>query len=177
MAPAWDERLARDALQVWPVPRRAVREVWDRAAEVAQRELFASPEHVVHGDPNPTTWLVAAGAEEAALVLVDWARVGRADPAVDVVMALPGLPTRGHVVEAVEQYLQSRPDLCHADGDAWARRVVLATLWPAVEFLATATRGALSAESAAGVAFLRESLLGWCDAEASCRSGREGHPG
>ena len=81
---AWDERLTRDALKAWPAPQRAaVRDRWDRAAEVVQRELFASPGHAIDGDPNPTNWLVAAEAEESALVLVDWA--SRAGP-----------PGRGH---------------------------------------------------------------------------------
>ncbi len=92
-------------------------------------------------------------------------------------IALPGLPTYERAAEAVQQYLQVRPDVCDADGDAWARRVMLAKLWSTVEFLAMAGRGARSVDAAPGVAFLRESLLGWYEAEVSYIGGRAWHAG
>ncbi len=74
---AWDDGLTRDALEVLAAPDRlAVRDGWGRAAEEAQRELFAPPGHAIHGDPNPTNWLLAADAEESPLVLVDWGDPG-----------------------------------------------------------------------------------------------------
>ncbi len=164
---AWDDGLTRDALEVLAAPDRlAVRDGWGRAAEEAQRELFAPPGHAIHGDPNPTNWLLAAGAEESPLVLVDWARSGRAHAAVDVAIALPGLPTHDRAAEAAQWYLHARPDLRERDGRAWTRWILLAKLWSVVEFLAMATRGALSQEARSAVAFLREDLPGWSNQQA-----------
>lgn len=163
---SWDEGLTRDALDGLPAPDRAVvRDRWGPAGEAAQRDLFAPPGQAIHGDPNPTNWLVAAAAEASPLVLVDWARAGRAHPAVDVAIALPGLPAYERAAEAAQQYLQGRPDLRDRDVHAWARRVLLAKLWSAVEFLAMATRGELSGDAGVGLAFLREHLPAWSQQE------------
>lgn len=159
---AWDEALTRAALDALTASERAgVRGGWGRAAVAAQRALFAPPGHAVHGDPNPTNWLVAADGPESPLVLVDWARPGRAHPAVDVAIALPGLPTYERAAEATQQYLAARPDFREPDGRAWTRWILLAKLWSAVEFLAMATRGELSQDARGAVAFLRENLPEW----------------
>ncbi len=159
---AWDDALTGDALAALPASgRAAVGEAWERGAEVAQRDLFAPPGEAIHGDPNPTNWLVAADGPESRLVLVDWARPGRAHPAIDVAIALPGLPTWERAGEAAEAYLAARPEVHRPDADAWTRRILLAKLWSAVEFLAMATRAELSPDADAALAFLREDLPEW----------------
>lgn len=159
---AWDDALTRAALDALTASERdAVRDDWGRAAEAARCELFAPPGHAIHGDPNPTNWLVGVDGPESSLVLLDWARPGRAHPAVDVAIALPGLPTDERASQAAQQYLRARQDLRKPDGAAWTRGILLAKLWSAVEFLAMATRGDLSQDAESGVAFLRADLPGW----------------
>jgi aminoglycoside phosphotransferase (APT) family kinase protein len=48
-----------------------------------------APVGVVSGDPNPLNWGLTATGE---LVLMDWERLGLGHPALDLAIALPGLP-------------------------------------------------------------------------------------
>lgn len=164
---AWDAALTRDALAACPADSRAaLGPAWQRAAAQAAPRLFGSDAPAIHGDPNPTNWVVAPAAEgqrtsEERLVLLDWSRAGRAHPAVDVAIALPGLPSPERAGRAAAAYLAARGEGGPGRAAEWAGLILMAKLWTAVEFLAMATRGELSADAAGGLAMLREDLPGW----------------
>ncbi len=166
---SWDAALTRDALAACPAGSRAdLRAQWqDLAAEAALR-LFGSEVSAIHGDPNPTNWVVAPPTDVPGagdrLVLLDWSRAGRAHPAVDVAIALPGLPSPERAARAAAAYLAARGDGGPGRAAEWAGLILKAKLWSAVEFLAMATRRELSADAASGLAMLRQSLPRWCAA-------------
>lgn len=116
-----------------------------------------SPVTWIHGDPNPTNWLLTHGGSVA---LTDWSRYGRAHPAVDIAIALPGLPYLEVLQHSAETYCILNGDLVGNPSDM-ARRVALAKLWSFLDFLLMAYRGELGSIAGPAVEMLRERLAQW----------------
>jgi aminoglycoside phosphotransferase (APT) family kinase protein len=114
------------------------------AAVLTQLQEEAAPylsgTSCLSGDPNPRNWVVR---DDGTLVLLDWERAGLGGPAVDVGIALPGLPDRAESAAASAAYLAaharrgSDPGL--EEGDL-ARRLLVVKAWTAVELLAEERR-------------------------------------
>ncbi len=51
-------------------------------------QLLFTPQCWISGDPNPTNWGVRS---DGTLVLYDWERFGKATPALDLAITVPGL--------------------------------------------------------------------------------------
>lgn len=111
----------------------------------------------VHGDPNPTNWLLN---HDGDLVLADWSRCGLAHPAVDVAIALPGMPSRDICRTAVERYLGPGAG-GEEDLDQWAEWVALAKLWSFLDFLLMGYRNQLTSAGAGGLSLLQAGLGDW----------------
>lgn len=117
--PSWDEdrhARARQRLRVSPAAT-ATLDVVRRAAQP-----LLAPRCVVSGDPNPLNWRLD---DDDRPVLLDWERLGSAHPAVDLAIALPGLPTYAEANGMVSAY-----------GDDAVRPVdlLIAKAWTLVEF-------------------------------------------
>ena len=120
-------------------------------------EMLFEPITWIHGDPNPTNWLLTPSG---ALALIDWSRYGRAHPAIDLAISMPGLPTMDLCVEQAQKYLRFNPELSlHAE--PLGRSIALGKLWTFIDFLAMAQRGELSGDGNQGVEMLSARLGPW----------------
>lgn len=95
--------------------------------------------HVLHGDPNPHNWRLD---DEGGLVLVDAERLTVGSPAIDVAIAIPGLPDVVAVRRALADYGASAPSV---------QDVLIAKVWTVVELAATAAPGSPAAELVLGL--------------------------
>lgn len=102
-APRWDESMTSRAVR-----RLDLDPVAEQALDVVRRatvHLF-DPVSVVSGDPNPLNWGLSA---EGELTLMDWERIGAGHPAVDLAIALPGLPTPDEAAAMIAAYRSIDP--------------------------------------------------------------------
>lgn len=120
-------------------------------------EQLFQPMAWIHGDPNPTNWLLTASGR---IALIDWSRYGRAHPAIDLAISMPGLPTSDLFMKQAQQYLQFNPDLS-PQAEPLGRIIALGKLWTCIDFMAMAKRGELSADGKKGVEMLTTGLGGW----------------
>lgn len=116
----------------------------------------------VHGDTNPTNWLVAS---DGTRVLTDWSRYGQAHPAMDVAIFLPALPTPSQIRDAAQRYarVQNSPgkkpkiqELC--------RNIAFAKLWSVIDFLGMVWRGEVTEATQPALIMLQASLEQWVPA-------------
>ncbi len=115
----------------------------------------------VHGDTNPTNWLVNANKTP---VLVDWSRYGQAHPAIDVAIFLPGLPTPRLINLAATRYVHMTSSPCIETQEEFAKHVALAKLWSVIDFLDMAWRHELSDAAQNAILMLQRSLSDWIEA-------------
>jgi hypothetical protein len=119
---------------------------------------YLSGTSCLSGDPNPRNWAVR---DDGTLVLLDWERAGFGGPAVDVAIALPGLPDRAESTAASAAYLAAQArrgsDPGLEEGDL-ARGLLVAKAWTAVELLAEERR---DPELGATQAWLADALPAW----------------
>ena len=120
-------------------------------------DILCKPITWIHGDPNPTNWLLTASGTPA---LIDWSRYGRAHPAIDLAISMPGLPPLDRCVEQAEHYLRFNPELS-PNGEQLGRSIALGKLWTLIDFLGMAKRGELSPDGNQGVKMLTERLGTW----------------
>lgn len=131
--PTWDARLTDAAVaRLSTDDRGAAARSLERLRREADRWLTGDA--LVSADPNPRNWGERA---DGTPVLFDWERVGRATPAVDVAITVPGLPTRDQLELASEAYLcvQHR-DQIHWSGEEFTRGLAVVKTWTCVELLA-----------------------------------------
>lgn len=111
----------------------------------------------IHGDPNPTNWLLTASGD---LVLIDWSRYGMAHPAIDLAISLGGLPDWDVIRHLARQYHVQNPRAVE-DLDALVLAIALGKLWTYIDFLAMAQRGELSTDGDSGLRMLQLRLGPW----------------
>ncbi len=111
----------------------------------------------IHGDPNPTNWLVTASGD---LALIDWSRYGRAHPAIDLAISLAGLPDWDVIRNLAQQYRVVNPDLVK-HSHPLDQAIALGKLWTAIDFFVMGQRGALSADGNQGLEMLQMRLAPW----------------
>lgn len=122
--PGWDDALTDGALALLSDDSGLVARLAVLQQEAAP--LFL-PRAVVSGDPNPANWGLRA---DGSLVLFDWERLTLAHPALDLAIALPGLPSRADAALAVARYAA-------ITGTAVSTRdLLVAKAWTCVELLA-----------------------------------------
>lgn len=131
--PTWDAEQTEAAVARLPADDRApAARSLERLRLEADRWLTGDV--LVSADPNPRNWGERA---DGTPVLFDWERVGRATPAVDVAITVPGLPTRDQLELASEAYLTvQRRDRVHWSGPEFTRGLVVVKTWTCVELLA-----------------------------------------
>lgn len=169
--------LAPSVLETHPIPGHAFRwepdllslpltpspsEVCGRFADELE-EIF-SPVGWVHGDPNVTNWVSDA---DGAVVLTDWARVGRAHPAVDLAILLPGMPDARALKTLADAYCRLRPEA--GPVPHMARLMAVAKWWTALDFLHLGRQGKLSVDAEPGLRMLEELLPNWTHAALGSR--------
>lgn len=103
------------------------------AALRRQAEPLFEPRGVISGDPNPLNWGLSRSAE---LVLLDWERIGLGHPAIDLAIAIPGLPTTAEFERTAAVYRAADMGPNAEAVQVEPRHLVLAKLWTLVEFLA-----------------------------------------
>ncbi len=128
--PRWEEAMTATAAAGLGLSTATLRTLSDRAAGL----LFTSGT-VISADPNPLNWGIA---DDGRVTLMDWDRIGLGHPAIDLAIALPGLPSvaeAGHMVSAYAAAGSGAgpPEVSPA-------QVLLAKAWTVVEFVDEATR-------------------------------------
>ncbi len=144
----WDDNLI--SLDLDPSPGVLVGRFSDEL-----HEIFSSVGWV-HGDTNVTNWRIAP---DGALALTDWARLGRAHPAIDLAILQPGLPDWDALSDLADAYCTLRPQAGPAR--RLARFMALAKWWSALDFLDMGRQGKLTADGQAGLSMLAERLPEW----------------
>jgi len=119
-------------------------------------ELF-QPVVWIHGDPNPSNWLIDS---QGQVVLTDWARVGHGHPAIDLAILMAGMPDRGRVVKVVRRYREFHA-MPSASESHLVTLVTLAKLWSFVDFIAMSNRGELSQDGSESLGWLKKELRPW----------------
>jgi aminoglycoside phosphotransferase (APT) family kinase protein len=102
-----------------------------------------APSLAEHGVAVPDLLWHGTTQDRAWLVLLDWERAGFGGPAVDVAIALPGLPDRAESAAASAAYLAAHARRGSDPGpeeDDLARRLLVVKAWTAVELLAEERR-------------------------------------
>ena len=142
--PRWDDTMHRAALaRLGSDLDEALSVVRLRAAPLL------APVSVISGDPNPLNWGVTADGE---VVLMDWERLGRGHPTLDLAIALPGLPSRADARRTAACYRSA------GGVDVDPVDVLVAKVWSVVEF--TADSGEDPSRLAV-VARIKEELAPW----------------
>ncbi|HEV2529890.1 MAG TPA: phosphotransferase [Thermomicrobiales bacterium] len=161
--PVWDDALDRAAGRWLPPDVMAMLGV---ARETFQ--ALGDTRWVISGDPNPLNWGIAS---DGTVVLLDWERIGTGHPAIDVAIALPGLPGQRERLGAIERYTVARRDGGPAAETIHDQQIVAAKVWTALGIFAEAQPGedpddeTSPAGRLAGVArTLTGSLPGWLEA-------------
>lgn len=127
--PAWEEGATRRALRWLPAMSDLVARLDGLRREAAP--LF-EPVAAISADPNPTNWRLRANGD---LVLLDWERVGRGHPAIDLAISVPGLGSGTDFERVIAGY--ERPGGRVTPGEPLTPRLLrLAKLWTAIELLA-----------------------------------------
>ncbi len=111
----------------------------------------------IHGDPNPTNWLLTASGD---VTLVDWSRFGKANPALDLAVSIPGMPTWDLILSQAKKYLVFNPAI-KKSAEALAQTTALGKLWTFMDFLLMGKRGELSIEGNQGINMLSLRLDPW----------------
>ncbi len=119
--PRWDDEMHTAAMTVLSLSASAAATL----AVVRRAALpLLEPVAVISGDTNPLNWRLDADGHP---VLLDWERLGLGHPAIDLGIALPGLPTREEAAAMVSAY--GHPGVTSGD-------VLVAKAWSVVEFAA-----------------------------------------
>lgn len=131
--PEWTTAMTESALAWLPAPvaarvRRLLRPIRRAALSLFRPKCFIS------GDPNPRNWGLRA---DGSLVLFDWERFGRATPAIDVAITIPGLPDRDVLTTVAAGYLGGG---AREGRHALVRELAAAKVWSTVDFLEGARR-------------------------------------
>lgn len=131
--PSWSSAMTAAAAARFADP--AIRRQLGRLREEAQ-PLFA-PNHVISGDANAANW----GVRDGEVVLMDWERIGRGHPALDVGVTVPGLGTPADFEDTAHAYNEVVAALAAGQRAGPATRVTprelaLAKAWSLVEFMA-----------------------------------------
>ena len=156
--PSWDADQTEAAVDRLDADDRATAA---RALERLRLEAdrWLTGDALVSADPNPRNWGERA---DGTPVLFDWERVGRATPAVDVAITVPGLPSRDQVELASQAYLAvQQRDHVHWSGAEFTRGLVVVKAWTCVELLADRREVAQLAELQR---WLAARLPAWLDA-------------
>lgn len=82
---------------------------------------------VISADPNPLNWAIAA---DGRVTLMDWDRIGLGHPAIDLAIALPGLPSPGEASRMVAAY--DAPVAGSDSPEVSPAEVLLAKAWTVV---------------------------------------------
>lgn len=152
---AWEDDLTQAALKALGDTTAPWLEAFLADAQAQTRLLFRE-ECFVSGDPNPANW---GQRDDGSLILFDWERFGRATPALDLAICVPGLGS-ADVFQAVAQaYLQARPAY-DMSITALAREMALNKLWTVIEFLAPYASPAYPADDTLG--YLQREFVPWC---------------
>jgi hypothetical protein len=109
---------------------------------------------VISGDPNPTNWGLRENGE---LVLFDWGRIGRGEPAIDLAITVPGLGNRADYARLASVYLG---DETGSGVDALAAEIAVAKVWTVVHYLAEAGAGHIP-NAAAAIERLEAAVPAW----------------
>lgn len=110
-----------------------------RQFEARASPLF-EPLRLISGDANPANWGIRA---DGTPVLFDWERFTLGAPAIDVAIALPGLPLPTVIGDAATRYLQLAGPAT-VSVTTFATDVAIAKVWSVVEFVATCATGEVS---------------------------------
>ncbi len=98
-------------------------------------QMLFTPQCWISGDPNPTNWGVRS---DGTLILYDWERFGKAAPAIDLAITVPGLGDRA-VFQAVAAVYLERDDYSSALASSeiclLTRQIIVAKIWSIIEYL------------------------------------------
>ncbi len=101
---------------------------------LSHQTLFA-PQCWISRDPNPTNWGLRG---DGTMVLYDWERFGKATPAVDLAITVPGLGERA-VFQAVATAYLERDDrslsLAAQEISFLTQEMIVAKVWSIIEYL------------------------------------------
>jgi len=132
--PDWSETMTNDALACFPSAqaRRLAPILED--LRLSHQTLFA-PQCWISRDPNPTNWGLRG---DGTMVLYDWERFGKATPAVDLAITVPGLGERA-VFQAVATAYLERDDrslsLAAQEISFLTQEMIVAKVWSIIEYL------------------------------------------
>jgi hypothetical protein len=152
---SWDDALTRAALPALGDTTAPWLEAFLADAQAQTRAIFRQ-ECSVSGDPNLANW---GQRDDGSLVLFDWERFGRATPALDLAICVPGLGSMAVFQTVAEAYLQLRPTYS-LSLSALAREIALNKLWTMVEFLTLYTDPASPPDDT--LAYLQREFVPWC---------------
>lgn len=132
--PGWSDTMTNDALACFPSAqaRRLAPILQD--LRLSHQTLFA-PQCWISGDPNPTNWGLRG---DGTIVLYDWERFGKATPAVDLAITVPGLGDRAAFQAVATAYLE-RDDrslsLAAQEISFLTQEMIVAKVWSIIEYL------------------------------------------
>lgn len=103
-----------------------------------------APQCWISGDPNPTNWGLRA---DGTLVLYDWERFGRATPAIDLAITVPGLGNWADFQMVATTYLQQEKNSSSPTPQEVALltgEVAAAKVWSVIEYVSQYQMGAIT---------------------------------
>lgn len=156
--PAWDDALTAAATSALGADS-TLRDRLMALCESAQR-LF-DPQCVVSADPNPLNWRLD---EQDRPVLLDLERITLGTPALDLAIALPGLPDRASAAAMGAAYGAGAPSVDD---------ILLAKVWSVVEFAAQAAADTRAQQAIADLLDAFPYWLDQLDDHPTAPSGRE----
>ncbi len=138
--PKWDENLTHRACS-WYAGTAQMAEVKNLLFNVQEHsQVLFKPDSWLSGDPNPTNWRIRTHGE---LVLLDWERFCRGNPAIDLAITMPTLDTKDLSWETniAKHYkgFEGKHDILPSSTDL-AFQIRLAKIWTMVEFIANAVQ-------------------------------------
>jgi len=141
--PSWSDAMTNEALACFPSAQAR------RLAPILQdlqlsHQMLFTPRCWISGDPNPTNWGLR---DDGTLVLYDWERFGKATPAIDLAITVPGLGDRAVFQAVATTYLglESRSSsLITQEMPFFTQEIVVAKVWSIIEYLSRYPTGAIA---------------------------------
>lgn len=143
--PKWDDSMTAGAAATLGTDDAVI----SRLTVLAERaQPLFDEQCVVSGDPNPLNWRVN---DESDPILLDLERISLATPALDLAIALAGLPDRASAAAVISAYGAGAPTV---------DEVLLAKAWSVAELAAKAVHDSLAHDA---IMQLRPALLPWLE--------------
>ncbi len=141
--PGWSDAMTNEALACFPSTQARRLAPIFADLQLSHQRLFA-PRCWISGDPNPTNWGLR---EDETLVLYDWERFGKATPALDLAITVPGLSERAVFQAVATIYLRldrRASSLMPQEMPLFTQEIVVAKIWSIIEYLSHYHTGAIA---------------------------------